>query len=136
MNKDEFLEVFDQLIGQMTGCRLALVSLAIAMTDKTPISRENMLERLALLDAFATLTESEDAGLALRHIRSMFKALTSDKELAPDAALISLIAMHVDAGPDRKEALDTWLQIASPEEIGADVLQSLRAIVENDRRGD
>jgi len=98
------------------------ISLAASLVHNKAIDANVLVETIEATAAMISLTDGENEALyllnTLEHLKPLLNTL---KGLGPKELMAIRASMYIDAGPDHKDALETWMQHASHEELGEDV---------------
>lgn len=113
------------------GNELIAVALALLLRGDRPVTADESLEMLAVMDLYATTAFSEGTALPIRNVMSTLRACTAE-DIDPKFALVALAAQHAGAGPDRQDALRWWRSHATEEELSDELRRLLRQLEDPD----
>lgn len=122
MNPEE-LEARLQLL-EHTAKAQDRIAFAIAITlDQT--KRLDLIKALQVMQLNAAAKDGMDAAQGMQHFIDRLLAVSAPGAPSPLLAMTAEAALFAKTRPDLKASLQSWLAIASPEEIADDVREAL-----------
>lgn len=124
MDEAELRAELSVLHAKVDAARWFSIALATAAFQDDTIARMKATSRLYLFAAYVAATQSVHVGGLLKGAADTFAAFS--ERGATDKIITAALALYLDAGPEKRKALTTWLQTATPEETAVE-LQALVA---------
>lgn len=113
------------------GLTAAIAALAMSLCRVDAEADRRTRTLLALTMVERNVFEDEPCGFPIRSILDTLHA-TTQEGLDPEHVKVAGLLLAASAGPDRRPALKQWLAQASVDEIGEDMLETLRRIATPD----
>ncbi|MCC7484592.1 MAG: hypothetical protein IT529_06340 [Burkholderiales bacterium] len=116
----ELQEMVDMLLARMAAIEFMILGLAIAVAEneRTPMSK--IVEALEFMKLFARFDESPQTAECFEETLHRLRA-AQDFESRPRTAFVLLLANLATTQPRLRDALRTWLAMATPEELAEDL---------------
>lgn len=120
----ELQELVDMLLARQAAIEFMLVGLALAVAEngRTPLPK--VLDALEFMRVFSRVTESKDVADGFDATLARLRA-AQDASMPPRAAFVLFLARFASERPHLREALKTWLSMATPEELADDLRELL-----------
>lgn len=135
MDEIELRTELAMLKGQVEGLTWLVKGLVLALSRTGTADLRQLADTLATVSTFVQHTESEIATIPFKSCAYFFDALLKSPESDPLRTLLISALLHVDAGGEQKEALQSWLSQATEAEIAQELEQLFSRLVQQPGQG-
>lgn len=112
------------------------IAIAAALVKLDPKAYDTLLTVLEAASLHLSATGSPHAAGFLDSSVAMLKGLTQEGNLDPAKAMVMNAVLHLQTAPDQHEALRTWLEVATADELSDQVRELLEGLSGSPPEGD
>lgn len=135
MDEIELRTELSMLKGQVEGLTWLIKGLVLALSRTGAADLRQVAETLAVVGTFVHHTESEVATIPFKSCEYFFDAILKNPQSDPLRGLLISALLHVDAGSEQKDALQTWLSQATEAEIAQELQQLFSQLAQRSEPG-
>lgn len=130
MNEETLTQLYldvEVMKREVAALRHVATALAVRLCELSPESDKRTKLLLAAMVPYSNHLDTPPSGDAVKVLIEQIQPLTLG-EVDPVEILLVLSLMGEDAGPDRLDALTTWMSQATDDELAQDIEQLLKKL--------
>jgi hypothetical protein len=99
----------------LEGSRLLTLGVMIALVHEKVISAESLSQALEVTGRYAAASQPSGTSLPIEHAKLLLESLCQQGRIDPELALFHIATDQLKAGPEKHDALRSWLTQTSSD---------------------